>query len=524
MSSLNNIVIESDILSERGKIQSIWDSFIESLNLKTEQQRFIVKTFTEKIFNHLYLDDEECLDAIRTLWLFSNRLIVTDVFPSSFLQFCCYASDSLNEYISINSEFSKNNKFNTLDNSSELSAKDESLILSEMFRCGLIDSTKVQSLLDNQSLELVTSANSLMAKCRRVQSPSINDRTGSINNNSLVTLKDFGTDESRILDCVKKLINENFDSFPESIEDLKQLIFPIKNFNSQVLYSQDTYLPNLASYGILSSTVQCLQDSSELDSDTAIYELSNAMDKVNNLMKECNQSICLISYMVLCSTVLRYLNKNGENNSLKTLMRDRLNNAYLLYNNLDQTDSRTDSYMIRLPDELKDICSMVEHGKDSDFTTEELDEALDGILSSIEELGTELEHQSIKLANGLSSNVSTLSSLTESTQVGLKQVDEKDIWVNKLTKVAETVHNDLNHCLLESDYEKAAESIALEMALMERLSDNQTTYPLVTNNILESIERDISTYKNIVNYSSTGIDSYMESASEQIGKVLESLI
>lgn len=544
MSLLNDeaikvLLIQDDVLSEQGKLQSIWDMFTENVdyeNSEDDTYRVILKNTDGNVIRHLLFGDGECIDRINKFHNLVLDIKKEGVSNNILTNFMYSLDNSLSEYL-IKDNSNSNTKINMDDNLQNPSYKDQSIIISAMLRNGLIDSTEVQSLLDNQNFEMIETAKRCMSLCSKGESP-LNDKSSGVHKSLYLNPQDFGTDVSKLLSCVEKLITDDEDLFPNSPSEVRQLLFPSDDFDSQVLYSQDAFISNKASYGIISATLQYIQNSFDLDNDTAIYVLSSVMNKLKDFMNECNKSICLLAYMSVGIMVIRYL-KNRINESedsdtvllVKTL-KENIANAYSMFNKMDKDNPSEISDMIRIPPELKDFVKTAGCEQDNDFLfcetidnfTSSLDTALNDILSSIEEIGALMEDgDGTNNPNGFtlsSSNPKPISSPSKGRSGVLETITGIDMSIIEST-VTE-IHSELNRSLLEEDFETAAKKIALELALVEQVRDNQLSGSEELIESMSVVERDITTYKERVDLSSNGISNYMESArsimSDKLGK------
>ena len=547
MSLLNDeavkvMIMQPDILSEEGKIQSIWDMFTANVNYQDDDNtnlKVILKYTDGNVIKHLLFGDEDCMTRINQYHNMILDVKKVGVSNNTLTNFMYALDSSLTDYISIKDNSSTNIKINMDDNFVDPSYKDQAIILSAMIKNNLIDSNEVQSLLDDRNLEMLTTANRCMSICSKGESPS-NDRSCGIQKAKELSLKDFGTNTEEIINCIKKLLNEDVDLFPNSPSDFSQMIFPIDNFDVSSIYRQGSYIPNLASYGILSASSQYIKNSFELDNDTAIYELSSLMNQLEGFMDKFSKSTCLILYMVAGALIIRYLKtKTSDDDSevvskIYTLKRN-INNAYSQFINLNETEPSKMSNTVRIPEELKDFVRSADCNMDMAVTRlfsedngdiyGDVNAALDDILSGIEEVRTTLEEgYGVKISTddmivAKPRVTGALSSLTESS--GIEQAPSNDIAVYEATisEAATKFHNELNSSLLERNFENAANQIALEVALLEQI-DNRLIRSLEVTNIAESLQRDISTYERKINSSSTGISSYRSSATTYVESLL----
>lgn len=536
MSLLNDeaikiVLMQSDILSEEGKIQSIWDMFTSNVEYQEDANtilKVILKYTDGNVIRHLLFGDEDCLAKINQYHNMVTDVKKLGVSTSNLTNFMYALDTSLSDYISIKDNSETNIQINMGGNFDDPSYRDQSLILSAMVKNGLIDSDEVQSLLDDQNIGLITAANSCISTCRGGESPST-DRGRGIQRASELSLNDFGTRTEEIINCIKSLLESDVDLFPNSPSDLGQMIFPVDDFDVHSIFRQGTYVSNLASYGIMSASSQYIQDSFELDSDTAIYQLSSLMNRLKGFMNYFNKSVCLLTYMVAGAMIIRYLKTKPSGNNPDVVskiytLKQNIANAYSMFMKLDETEPSKISDTVRIPEELKDFVKSAgcELSVDSLFSEDnsnicgDVKAALDDILSGIEEVRATLEEgYGIKVSDdttvAASDTPSALSSLVESSGIEQAQETYSQTFARTVTEAATKFHSELNRSLLERNFENAANQIALEVALLEQI-DNRLIDSLDVKSVAESLQRDISTYGEKINASSTGISSYRSSA------------
>lgn len=545
MSLLNSeaikvVLIQPDILSEQGTLQSIWDMFTANVDYKKDTNtilKVILKYTDGNVIRHMLFGDEDCLTRINQYHNMVKDVQKLGVSRNNLTNFMYALDKSLSEYVSIKDNSDTNIQINMGGNFEDPSYRDQALILSAMLKNGLINSDEVQSLLDDQNLGLLTAANSCISVCRGGESPST-DRGCGIRTTSELTLNDFGTRTEELIDCIKNLITTDVDLFPNSPSELGQMIFPVDKFDVHSIFRQGTYIPNLANYGILSATSQYIQDSFDLDNETAIYELSSLMDRLKGFMNYFNKSICLLSYMVAGSMIIRYLKTRptGVSNDPDMVskiytLKQNIANAYSMFMKVDEAEPSKISDMVRIPAELEDFVKTAgcELSADSLFSDDEdnvfsdVKAALNDILSGIEEIGATLEEgYGIKVSDdttvAASDTPSALSSLMESSGIEQARENDSQTFARTVSEAATKFHSELNRSLLERNFENAANQIALEVALLEQI-DNRLINSLEVKTVAESIQRDILTYREKIDASSTGVSTYQDSANSYVSSL-----
>lgn len=544
MSLLNSeaiklILAHDDVLSEQGKIQSVWNMFTEKMGYQNDAKNllsFILKNTNEKIISHLYLSDELCSDSISRYHNMIKDIKKTGVSTSDLSNFMYTLDNSLSDYLSINDKSGTNIKINMDGNFDEPSYRDQSIILSAMLKNGLIDSDDIQSLLDDHHLSLLAAANSCVSICRGSESPLNNEEGSGVRITPELSLNDFGTRTEELIGCINALIETGEDLFPKSPSELEKMIFPTDEFDVQKIFHQGTYISNLANYGIISTSLQMLEDSFEMDTETAVYQLSSLMNQLKGFIDYFDKSICLLLYMVTGSMIIRYLNKGIGGNDDKHIsaiytIKKNIANAYSMFIKLDESEPSKISDMVRIPEELNNFVKSTgrELSVDSLFDEDgsdicsDMKAALNDILSGIEEIGATMEHwYGIKASNGatvsMSDMPSALSSLMESSGFEQAQEEYSQTDTKTVTETASKFHSELNRSLLERNFENAANQIALEIALLEQV-DNRLVKLSELTPIVETIRRDISTYKERVDTSSKGIKTYQSSANAYIASL-----
>ena len=537
MSLLNNeaikvILIEPDILSEEGKIQSVWDMFTSNVNYQKDANtilKVILKYTDGNVIKHLLFGDGDCLTRMTQYHKMVSDVKKLGVSTSNLTNFMYALDNSLSDYLSIKDNSETNIKINMDGNFDDPSYRDQTIILSAMVKNGIINSDEIQSLLDDQNIGLLTAANKCISVCSKGE-PPLNDKGCGVQKAKELSLNDFGTRTEEIINCIKSLLNSDDDLFPNSPLDIGQMIFPIDEFDVHSIFRQGTYIPNLANYGIISASSQYIQDSFELDSDTAVYQLSSLMNQLRGFMNYFNKSVCLLLYMVAGAMIIRYLKTKPSNDKLDVVskiytVKQNIANAYSMFIKLDEAEPSKISDMVRIPEELKDFVKSAgcELFVDSLFSEDksnicsDVKAALDDILSSIEEVKATLESDYginvlYDTTVAASDTSSALSSLMESS--GFEQALEtysQTSFARTVKEAATDFHNKLYSSLLERNFENAANQIALEVALLEQI-DNRLINSLDVKDVAESIQRDVLTYREKIDSSSTGVSNYLSSA------------
>lgn len=493
-----------DILSEAGKVQSIWEEYKSDLSLNP-----IIMGATDELMGSLSINPDKYVPILTKINNFVQECLLNAI-DNEYTRFMSSLSESLSEY-SVDYKKKTNNKINTRDNKLSDYCDDDTKIIYVMLRNGLIDSNEVQSLLDNQNLELVTTANNLIVRCGGSELPS--RRRRDVHETSMLRLEDFGTDKLNILECVNSFINDDVDLFPNSPSEVCRMIFPREEFNNQVLYSQDNFMPNLANYGILSATSEYIQSSYEVDDDTSIHILSSLLSQLQEFFDKYDQEVCIILYMA----TLMVLKEKIIDSEDCEFIRKELANAFSIYKTTNNPDSQC-SKMISIPDDIKNFVTNCDGFK---YDGHDVDLLFDDILSSIDEIGEVLSDYGLD-GNGNIGDELGVSESSLRVEHGTIDPGYNSPYVSKVSEKAIDIHNELNQSLLEGDLNRAAESIALECALLENLDHNAMVSPEILNKVTEfvTLRRDISTYLGMLESVFEGNTEYLESARSKIKRLL----
>lgn len=532
------ILITNDILSEQGIIQSVWDTFTEKVKYRNNTKTIldvILKSIGKSVIQHLKFSDKECSSSMLMYHKMVNDIRKMGVSTSNLSSFIYVLDDALSDYLSINDKYRTNIKINIDGDFGEPSYRDQSKILSSMMKNGLVDSYDIQSLLDGQNLSMIASANRCMSVCRGGE-PLVKKNDCGVRIASELSLNDFGTCVEELIGCVGALIEADEDLFPKSPEALRKVLFPKDDFDIQKLFHRDAYIPNLANYGIISASLQKLENSFDMDDETALYQITSLMNQLKGFIEYFDKATCLLLYMVSASLVVRYLKKSlcGDANTLSAIytIKKNIANAYSMFMSLDESEPSKTSDMFSIPKELKNFVNSAEQelsvgslfGDNDSNNCSDMKAVLNDILSGINETKSLVENYYNSEPGNIESvyesdTPSALSSLMESS--GFEQARDKcrRITVDVIREAGNNFHDDLNHSLLGGNFENAANQIALEVALLKQI-DNRSMDLSELNPLVETLRRDILTYSKRVDYSSNGVLSYQDSANAYIASLL----
>lgn len=496
--------LSKDILSEAGRVQLIWEEYKSELNMNP-----IIMEATDELINNLSINPDKYTSVLTKVDGFVKECLSNGV-NNDYIRFMSSLSESLSEY-SVDYKKKTNNKINTRDNKMSDYCDDDTKIIYSMLRNGLIGSNEVQSLLDNQNLELVTTANNLIIRCGRSELPS--RRRRDVHETSMLRLEDFGTDKLSILECVNNFINDDVDLFPNSPSEVCRMIFPREEFNNQVLYSQDNFMPNLANYGILSATSEYIQSSYEVDDDTSIHILSSLLSQLQDFFDKYDQEVCIVLYM----TTLMVLKEKIIDSEDCEFIRKELANAFSIYKTIKNSDSQC-SKMISIPDDIKNFITNCDGFK---YDGQDIDLLFDDILSSIDEIGEIMSKYGLDEEDDMGDRLG-ISESSLRVEHGKTNPGHTIPYISEASEKARDIHNELNQSLLEGDLNRVAESIALECALLENLDHNAMVSSEILNKVTEfvTLRRDISTYLGMIETVFEGNTEYLESARSKIKRLL----
>ena len=232
--ALNSLLLEQDILSVNGIIQSIWKDFTKNIDYRNTQNsisNFILKLLDDNVFSHLMLSDKSCINTIDKFSKSVSDINKKTNNSSVLTNFLLVVCQSLYEYSSIKDKSIGNITIN-MNESTDVSIMDEIIIIDSFVKNGLINPVEIQDLLDSQYLDMVTTAKSCIGLCGKSELP-LNTEGSDVQRTQPLSLKDFGTDVDSIIDCVNRLLESNENKFPCSPKDLERMLINVDNINNQ---------------------------------------------------------------------------------------------------------------------------------------------------------------------------------------------------------------------------------------------------------------------------------------------------
>lgn len=541
--ALNELLLESeDILAVDGKVQSIWKRFTENVNFEDTENfvlRTILSSLEKNVISHLRLSDEECEICINKFCRMMDELSSV-VSYDLLVNFLCALSSVLKEYETIRVKFDDNITINMRESNADVSFLDGCTILKGMMQYDLVGDIELQSLLDDERAGLGKVFNSVM---KRHSGTGSSSDTGGSDANVIPCLTDlFGTNVDEIERCVRGILVDGVDRFPNSPSDMTKLLYVIQDSTpNQIgrLYHQGNYVANLGNLKVLAATSQYIEDSFEMDRNTALYALSSADEKLNKMISEygCASSLCL-SRMVILSMLLRYVKMGDpESPETKTTVADIKRQLSGLLKDIGNASSvfiKTTNPQI--PKELDDYaqidsnslwkfaCGNLDNlAEDLTVAGKELDTAVDELLSGLREVQRDVASYRLHSDDGSvqgSANIGSLSSPIMGSEQGLIENSAADGMGRILSTLADELHQDFTGALLAGEREKATNLLARETALLSELP----TYKIREDELRSSkerLERDISTYTVLLNRVSGGVDGRLESAKEWINSAIK---
>ena len=570
MSLLNSeatkeILLEQDILSSSGRVQSIWNVFTANTNSGNEDSdllQLIIGSLSTKFIeklNYGYQNDKRLSELIAQF-----QDLVDEIYKETdrnvLSVFLLALANSLSEGEPTKNHLSDNIQINMTESCNDISLSDTIKTVSLLERHGFLDSNQLQSLMDDRSVALTKAYTDLS---QRLGVPK-NDG----DNIPPLELRDFIPNFDKIMDNVKTLYNTGMDRFP-SYSELGEFLASSENLDEKRMYHPKSYQSNIANSTVLNATNSYLNDCFEMDTSTAMYALSSIDSKLKEIIDQIGQVSCLVYSQILVKAILLKMIK--EENVDLVSARDILSEEYLRYthvvkrleaqlehlvNELDNSSVFVKTNLFR-KDQMDEYVNFVRnsHSWDAEDLTEPsnglgdkckefhkefqlddgiLDDKLNEILSSLDDITSEID----KLYIGESAedwddeyDAGMMEALSSLNKKGVEQATEnKNQQDNSricslVIENGASIHSELNQSLLDGNLESAANSIAREMAL-ESVIQDLTVKDKATmaelQSIKESIERDVSTYTDMLNHSvSGGISKYEESATSYIGDIMK---
>lgn len=541
--ALNELLLESeDILATNGKIQSIWKRFTENVSFENTENfvlRTILSSLEKNVISHLRLSDEECEVCISKFCKMMDELSGV-VSYDLLVNFLCALSTVLKEYEVMRVKFDDNITINMRESQADVSFFDGCTILRGMMQYNLVDNTELQSLLDDERAGLDKVFSSVM---KRRSGSGSSSKVDDSDTNTIPRLSElFGTNVDEIERCVKGILVDGVDRFPSSPSDMTKLLYVVQDSTpNQIgrLYHQGNYVANLGDLKVLAATSQYIEDSFEVDRNTAIYILSSADEKLSKLINDCgNASSLCLSRMVLLSMLLRFV-KMGDMTSPNvtntvTEIQRQLSKLSKEFGNSSSSFIKTTNPQI--PKELDDYAFIDSNslwkfacgGSDDlaeDLTVagEELETAVIDILSGLREIQQSVIEYCRQSDGSFVSGcdaIGSLSSPVTGSEQGLMGENAANGMKTVLSSLADEIHTGFTEALLAGDHEKAACFLAREAALLSEIP----TYSFCEDELRSSkerLERDISTYTALLERVPGGVNGRLESAKEWVHSMIK---
>ena len=527
MSRLNKeafklLLAEDDILSTPGRLQEIWEMFCMNIPDDNSNLSQIVNILESSVISKLTLQNDNWEQIATNLATFVQETSNTDVL-SMFLGTC---SDKLAVYLTESIKI--NNAVNTqinMDTINDPTYLEEASILSGLSQVGLMQDSQLQSLLDSQFFELVTSANGCMARCGNGESPLLEGR--GIHNPKLLSLKEIGPDVDRIIQEGYQLGMYGKDEFSSDPNVFQKLILNEDDFKPSQLIRRDGYITNISNYGILSATKQLVKDAFDMDTNTVGYVFHLKLEEINDLLDQFGHNTALLlSKVVTLMMLIRALNSDDNQGitdditELRTELIDTLNEFKLDLKNSFQNMPKYGTSLDGIPEPLVNFIRQADNFsipavndmKSSYMGKSQVDDRINQIVTNIADI-SKISRRSRTAVNGLgNSSVEALSSLSG----GVEQASAgKDLsQYEKVLQLFEESHTSLCESLLDCDYERSANCLAVNQVLKELLLENAWSWDISQDNeCLNRIDSDYKTYGNLITtFSECGIQGYMESA------------
>lgn len=553
MSSLNSeatkaLLLEEDLLSSSGTIKRIWDLYIKNVNFQNRDNdilKVILKSLETNAINHLELSDDELESCVTSFTKMIDE-VCGDMSQNELIVFLMVLAHALSEYTSIKSDTLDNIKIN-MEDVSKISQVDEFKIMSAMERYGLLDSAELQSLIDDRNLAITTACTNIRHRWGK-SSPSDNEGSDA-KKNPLLSLKDFLPKLDEIFLKAREMFvwrSMVVDNFPDTVSAMRALIMPKEDFDGEWFYHQGTYFTNLTNLKILIATAQFICSILDLDTTTALYILSFVNNENAQIIDQIGQlQGILFSQLMVDAMTIRFLIKDkGEESPDTTIavnkIKDRLCRLVHILEDRSESFVPDEVTLFRKSHVIEEYVSSITSAAvaseeasatDSDFSEQEMNAAMDGLLSGVDNVRKAVmetmscEGTAINVIGEASSDA--LSSLV---QPSVEQASEENVLSDDEAKaMAECgceLHKELNQALMDGNFENAANAIAKEIAFeQEMLKLKMVWRPAgvfteVIQPIMESVQLDVSTYSALLNRVPGGIAKYTQSASEYVTELL----
>ena len=145
--AINEVILEQDILSTSGKVQSIWDMFKANVSTKNEDNdllQLIIKSIGTKVIDKL---DYRCEDVNLSGLVASFQSLVDDVCKNTdeniLSVFLLALANSLSKSFPTKNQSSANIEINMTESYADMSLSDQIKTVSLLERHGLLDSNQL---------------------------------------------------------------------------------------------------------------------------------------------------------------------------------------------------------------------------------------------------------------------------------------------------------------------------------------------------------------------------------------------
>lgn len=546
MSSLNSaatraLLMEPDVLSDSGKIQSIWELFTKNVNYQNKDNdllRVILRSLEKNVLHHLSLSDKD-VEACAVQFRKMAHDICKETDHNVLTVFLLVLSEALREYAPLRDETVNNIEINMNESEAEVSTLAEMKIFAAMERHGFLDQTELESLFDDRNLALMEASKEI-ACC--LGKDSLPTKGGDVDESQPFMLEDFIPMWKEVKLRLLHLVVFKTDCFPDTFDNIMKMINPRSDLDSNRFYRPGAYLTNLANAKVYHATAHAIGHLCNVDSTTALYMLRSLYEKITQLKQAFGDATSIVySEAMILFMTMRFLSADRGDEDPGVILnldevRDKLS---CLINMID--DNRTTTWFKNeaqyvgnkdLVDEYVGLalCPDTGHGyvcNGNDcpddwemFSVDDVNAALDNLQSEVEDILDDLKQ--ICDDDGVleSLGVSDVALSSPKSRVEQAASGKRSTPIASLLECGELLHKELNQHLLDGNLESAANSVAREIAL-ETLMAEQILYvePTGANRLLpirECLKRDVTTYRELLATVPGGVEKYKESAQSYV--------
>lgn len=555
MSIFNNqatvtLLEASDIFSSSKTIQDIWSNFTNHVSYDESDSvlNVLLKSIDQNIIRQLRLSNSDVIELGTLLTRLVDEINAIVEQESSLTEFLTALTNKVATEFAIKDDNQTNNKINRSEK--DATSKDELSILLLLLQYGLVNEDDVQSLLGNQTMDVLTTKDNLMGILRKDESPSDLGGRG-IQKSTPLTLKQFGTNIDDILNWGYQMFLYDIDSFPTSVSEMKQLVFPEDTFKSSRLFIRDYYAFNLMNKRILSAVVNCIGDLFEMDVDTALYIIRSRINQLARLISQLGKTdVFLMSQVIFIILEIRNLKLKGplEDPTTTTAIQvvrkelgvvlEQLKAYYLELNHTGFPTGKLNGITSpnTIPTEVSQFitdCGMdivIQSHVDNKgaiaswMSPSNQLVSLENTLSELlTEVGVNPGYDLYELHSTTSEPVADVV-LSSPIQSGIEQAATKAMThrADKFIEVAKGVHESFSQSLLDSKFNDAAYYLMEATILRDEQLELDGDFRLNTDVqlCLETLNRDISTYGRRITMEAGDINRFEQSAKSHIGELL----